>query len=224
MEKKFAIFESLIAQITANTGLDDKDISVKVGRNSGYISQLKSRYKNEGKDIPEKFIDLLKLHFATNNTKTQSEKAFQENIQRPSYTKALDDSRGMQSFNEPSQSYFSKKSEDSLHILVESNKSLSEAQVLSARAQVIAEENKRLMLQTNSRIAASNSDLAAALKSFAANSIASELKEIQKAESSKLLVLQELLVKMGIPKLWRSENEGRARLHTLIAEVEPTNT
>jgi hypothetical protein len=46
------------------TGHDEAEICRLCDRNAGYISQLKSRNKKNGEDIPQKFIDLLKLRFA----------------------------------------------------------------------------------------------------------------------------------------------------------------
>lgn len=46
------------------TGHDEAEICRLCDRNAGYISQLKSRHKKNGEDIPQKFIDLLKLRFA----------------------------------------------------------------------------------------------------------------------------------------------------------------
>jgi hypothetical protein len=64
LKNNFEIFSDLLKLIEDQTGLGEKDIAVRAGRNSGYISQLRSRFKNKGEDIPPKFIELLKLRFA----------------------------------------------------------------------------------------------------------------------------------------------------------------
>jgi hypothetical protein len=64
--KNNKIFEQLIEEIAEKTGMSDKDISIKAGRNAGYIAQLRSRIKNNSEQVPEKFIELLRLRFATN--------------------------------------------------------------------------------------------------------------------------------------------------------------
>jgi len=61
------IFKNMLIDIADKTGFTDKQISLKVGRNSGYIAQLRSRIKNNTEEVPQKFIDLLKLHFANYN-------------------------------------------------------------------------------------------------------------------------------------------------------------
>lgn len=57
------VFLELIHKITTATGKTEPEIAVMVGRNKGYISQLKSRMKN-GNEVPASFIELLKLRFA----------------------------------------------------------------------------------------------------------------------------------------------------------------
>jgi hypothetical protein len=64
LSKDFAYFEKLVKTISVNTGLKEEDIAIKAGRNRGYISQLRSRYKSKGEEAPEKFIELLHLRFA----------------------------------------------------------------------------------------------------------------------------------------------------------------
>lgn len=56
-------FLQLVKDIVYWGNIEEEDISVMVGRNKGYISQVKSRIK-AGKEVPESFVNLLKLKFA----------------------------------------------------------------------------------------------------------------------------------------------------------------
>lgn len=57
------VFLELVNKITEATGKKEPEIAISVGRNAGYISQLKSRMKR-GDIVPGSFIELLKLSFA----------------------------------------------------------------------------------------------------------------------------------------------------------------
>ena len=84
-------FDSLIDQISKNTGLSDKDISLKMGRNSGFISQLKSRIKNNNEEVSKKFLDALKLHFANYNEVSEPEiPLLKENRNAPGGNRAME--------------------------------------------------------------------------------------------------------------------------------------
>jgi len=63
LSKEYEKFDSLIKTIIERTNLTEGQISTAVGRNAGYIAQIRSRHKTKGEEIPTKFIDLLKLHF-----------------------------------------------------------------------------------------------------------------------------------------------------------------
>jgi len=71
MSNSYAIFEELLNDIMQRTGHDEAEICRLCDRNPGYISQIKSRYKNKGEEIPKKFVDLLRLRFAMPDNKTQ---------------------------------------------------------------------------------------------------------------------------------------------------------
>jgi hypothetical protein len=58
------VFLQLVKDITYWGNLDEEEICVLVGRNKGYISQIKSRIKSGKADVPEGFINLLQLKFA----------------------------------------------------------------------------------------------------------------------------------------------------------------
>ena len=64
MSNNYTLFLDLLKDIMLRTGYDEAEICRLCDRNAGYISQLKSRHKKNGEDIPQKFIDLLKLRFA----------------------------------------------------------------------------------------------------------------------------------------------------------------
>jgi len=64
LDNKYSDFENLIKKISIEFGLSDGEISKAVGRNEGYISQLRSRHKKDGSLPPDKFVETLKLRFA----------------------------------------------------------------------------------------------------------------------------------------------------------------
>lgn len=66
MSNNYTVFNNLVNDISAKTGMEESEISKLVGRNHGYISQLRSRYKNHGEEPSEKFIEHLRLHFYSN--------------------------------------------------------------------------------------------------------------------------------------------------------------
>lgn len=74
--KKNTEFEILLQEITEKTGLSYTEISRKVGRNDGYIAQIKSRIKNNLDEVPDKFMELLKLHFANWNEAAEPQAAY----------------------------------------------------------------------------------------------------------------------------------------------------
>lgn len=87
ISKNNILFEQLLSIIVEKTGLTDKEISLKVGRNEGYIAQLKSRIKNNNEEIPTKFIELLKLHFASDHILREPE---QEDIKENNLYMAME--------------------------------------------------------------------------------------------------------------------------------------
>ena len=82
MSKGFKIFEEFIKNISDRYNLTEEEIALQVGRNKGYISQLRSRNKSNGDEVPEKFMSLLKLHFANykNSEETQSNEPFHSKL------------------------------------------------------------------------------------------------------------------------------------------------
>lgn len=130
-------FEDLVQRITNATGLNDKKISLKVGRNAGYIAQIRSRLKGiDPGEVPSKFIDLLKLHFAkelkieNSSLNAKKKNLFEEDM--PDY-KTLSGK-------------FS-NSHDDLHTLIQSNKNLTEAKLIDSEAGL-------LLAQTNASLTA----------------------------------------------------------------------
>lgn len=74
MSNNNEVFTELINNIIEATGKTEAEIAIAVKRNSGYISQLKSRMK-QGGEAPATFIELLKLHFASDlNIQTKDQK------------------------------------------------------------------------------------------------------------------------------------------------------
>lgn len=61
MSNSYAFLDYLDS-IKRKTGKTEEEISEHVGRHKNYIAQLKSRLNNGG-CIPQKFIDLVHLHF-----------------------------------------------------------------------------------------------------------------------------------------------------------------
>lgn len=119
-------FETIIKKISQSTGLNDKEISLKVGRNAGYVSQLRSRIKNSEEEVPIKFNKLLKLHFA--NLFLDNQLKEDEVI----YQKKQD---------------LSNKESD-LNALIESNRNLSAAKLVDAEAGLLlAKTNASLTAQ-----------------------------------------------------------------------------
>lgn len=77
--KKTEIFLRLIEDITKTTGQTEPEIAMAVGRNKGYIAQLKSRMKH-GEDVPDSFVDLLRLRFATDLNEKRISRLIDESL------------------------------------------------------------------------------------------------------------------------------------------------
>lgn len=58
------VFLQLVKDIVYWGNIEEEDICERVGRNKGYISQIKSRIKSGKGDASEGFVNLLKLEFA----------------------------------------------------------------------------------------------------------------------------------------------------------------
>ena len=80
MESKINdVFLQLIKDISYFGSLEYEEICERVGRNPGYISQIKSRIKSGG-SVSESFVKLLQLEFAEELKKKETGAAFIEDV------------------------------------------------------------------------------------------------------------------------------------------------
>jgi hypothetical protein len=73
------IFLQLVKDIVYWGNIDEEEICVRVGRNPGYISQIKSRIKSGG-SVPESFVNLLRLEFAGELKRKETGSAYIEDV------------------------------------------------------------------------------------------------------------------------------------------------
>ena len=191
-------FEVLVQKISEATTMNDKEISLKVGRNAGYIAQLRSRIKNGEEEIPVKFIDLLKLHFAKELSKTGSDRQ-------------TDDTK----IKEISGSDFSE--------LLYQNRLMAEALKLAGEERVITAKSALIDAEARKRLINSIGDLAQAAKSTA-----DAVPETQRDEIGITGDLLEVLAELGVGTHWKSKQEGvrilGMRLLPGIEKKEKTGT
>lgn len=90
MSDNYKIFNDLVNDISIKTGMKELEISKFTKHNSGYIANVRSKYKNHGKDPSEKFIDRLRLHFYKDGVIINPKKEPQKEPQKETETKPVD--------------------------------------------------------------------------------------------------------------------------------------
>ncbi len=199
MSNNNELFEDLLKEIIQQKPINDEgkptteeDIAILIGRNKGYIAQVRSRYK-KGEDVPDKIINLLQLQlvYADGQHRLRTVKDI---VQAPHHG---------QKFEKP---------EITINNLVESNKSL-------AASHKQAMENQGKMLDANAVIAKSNADMAATILALtnSGGGLSNQLNY-----SAQLMQDVARMARNGtkVPGLWKTEEEGEKILDKLLSFSE----